>query len=338
MKRKIVLVIAAAIAVSLSFGSVSLAQAPVELKLLAWNAMEAAKNQQSQAWDMFNRIEKNSNGKIKFKFLGGTEVVAQADQAEALRLGALCDVLMTAGSFMTSVTPEGRILGVHEMNGKEIRSSGLYDLLNEAFHKRNIHYLSPLDSYNFLEFNMIFLNEPITKPEDLKGKRIITSASQRPVVDAFGAVPLSTPTNEIYSAMERKLASGYIYIVSPAFFSYGLDKVTQYFVRPGWGHGSTGTFFNWDKFRALPPEYQKLINDTAIAVEQEWESKWSAVWQKDLDAYKKSKMKEIRLAPDVGKRLQAKYFDAQWETILKQCPEYGPKAKKLISDFHAKKK
>jgi len=125
----------------------------------------------------------------------------------------------------------------------------------------------------------VFLNEPITHIKDIKGLKFHSISLFKPMLDYYGGVSVQLPVGEeIYTAMDRGLVDGYLTILGSGFFFNSLDKVTNYWVTPGWGHSSTGTFINYDALKSLPAEWQKILDDTAVDKEKEWASKWLDIW------------------------------------------------------------
>src|SRR5690625_5723612 len=58
------------------------------------------------------------------------------------------------------------------------------------------------DSYD------VFSREPIRSVEDFKGKKVrINGKSERPFVEALGAVPVSIPVEDIYEAFDKGMRS-----------------------------------------------------------------------------------------------------------------------------------
>lgn len=232
---------------------------------------------------------------------------------------------------MTGVIPEAGVMDITNMSAKELRETGIHDLLNEAFHEKgNMHLLMRLESGNWIEANSLYLNEVIDKPEDLKGMVLRASGGQRPLLEAFGATVVYHPGPQIYTSMERGLIDGFAYPLVLQFFGYGLPTVTKYFVTPGYGQQSAGLWFNLDVWDSLPKQYQDWMNEAVAETEADWADKTVPIYEGYREKFIEEGMQEIKLSPDGGKRLVKGFYEMYWEKILDKSPELGGKMKIII--------
>jgi len=275
-----------------------------------------------------NRIEKNSGGRIKFDFLGGTEVIPSFEQGEAVKSGVV-DAAFVPSGYLKGMVPEGLALTNTPINSPERRAIGFYDLLNEIYQKHNLYYVMNCDASGYPEHFHIFLNTVIDKPEDIKGMKLRASGTYRPTLEYFGASVVVMPVTETYTAMERGLVDGFAFPADSPFFNFSMQEVTKYYVNPGFGSPIVCFFINLDVWNSIPGDLQKLIMDTVIEAEKEWVTKFYTYHEGILGEMDKAGMTAINLPEDAGNRLQKAWYDCNWKDIIEKSPVYGPKLRAL---------
>lgn len=77
----------------------------------------------------------------------------------------------------------------------------------------------------------LWSTKKVTKIDDLKGMKIrITGRGWKPIIESWGAVPVSVDPAEMYSSLEKKVIDGVIYSLLGGW-GYKLQEVTPYVVR-----------------------------------------------------------------------------------------------------------
>ncbi len=302
---------------------------PIVLKLILWDV--ASKNQDDWdlgGWELVNRLEERSAGKIKFNHIGGPEVIPAREQPEAVRNG-VADVTWSPTAYAAGFVPESNAIALTPIKRTECRKNGHYDIMNKAFNKGNLYYLQAINSSGYSEMFHFYLNIKIDKPEDLKGVKIRTSALTRAVADAFGAVSVSTPLPEAYTALERGMVEGVILPAEPMLFKFSLPDVLKYYVNPGFMAAQSACLINLDKWNSIPADLQKLMIDTACEVEEDVAPTYWRWHEEFLLELEKSGMTAINLPQDAGERLVQAFYKAAWDTIVKNSPEYGPQLREI---------
>ncbi len=100
---------------------------------------------------------------------------------------------------------------------------------------------------------------PVETPEDLKGLTLRTPAGLiTDLVTSLGASPVVMAPPDMYEALEKNNINGYVF--EPAgITNFKLQEVTKYITDMPLYDGAFGLVMNWDKWNALPPEYQAII-------------------------------------------------------------------------------
>jgi len=293
-------------------------------KVLAWSSLPSVMEaQQPAAWDLFSKIEEESGGKITFEFVGGTEIYPLFEQGEALVAGTICDVLMSGGGFIASTSPG--LLAVANSVGTqaEKRANGFVDLVNEIVAEDGVFWLTELDPSGYDDWNMIFLNEPITTLDDLEGLIIAVAGPQQfHVINHFGGVGTFMGPAGFYTAMERGTVDGYVYpLLSTAWFGRGLEEVTEFFVTPGFSGSGVGIFFNLDVWESLPQDSRDLIMEMTLEMEEEWTPRWLATYERYMAQFRMAGIGELRLSAADHAALEAVNYDLEWDAIFEMLQD-----------------
>jgi len=115
--------------------------------------------------------------------------------------------------------------------------------------------------------------KPFKTVEDLDGLRLrIDPVSGAPLKD-YGAVLTTLPGPEIYTALERGMIDGVIWIWTYTFGSYKLYELSQY-ATLGIDLKVTDmyTFVNKDAWNKLPDEWKKLANFSASKATERYDN------------------------------------------------------------------
>jgi TRAP-type C4-dicarboxylate transport system substrate-binding protein len=103
---------------------------------------------------------------------------------------------------------------------------------------------------------------PITKLEDLKGKKIRFQGVQlKNVIDAIGAVPVPVPPPETQDALSKGIVDAATFPHEGAA-SFDLGTVVKYSVEPGISSATFAVVMNPGSYDALPGELKTLIDKT----------------------------------------------------------------------------
>jgi TRAP-type C4-dicarboxylate transport system substrate-binding protein len=275
-----------------------------------------------------DKINKRAEGKLKIDWLGGPEVMKSFDQIVALKSGTIDMILYYPFGYMKSLMPECEAKGSSELAEWEERKTGAFELWCDIFQKRvNAQYLGRFHS--MVKFTL-FSNKMIKGIDDIKGMKIRVMPLYIPFFKALGASPVTIAPDEIYTAMERGVVDGFMYVnVGPV--SWGLHEVTKYSVEPGVFQMEPATMVNMDKWTKIPPDLQALMMDVMQDMEYIASMRNVMLEQKEIAIRTKAGMKVIQLPPADAEKFIKTASDTTWAYLVQQSPEYGPKLRDLTS-------
>jgi TRAP-type C4-dicarboxylate transport system substrate-binding protein len=271
-------------------------------------------------------VEQTYPGELDVQYIGGPEVIPNREQVEAVRNG-LVDIVFTTVGYYVSVIPEVDALTLTNFSPWEERANGVNDFLNQIHEQRaNCHYLGRMGTG--IPFTL-YLNRPIARA-DLSGLKIRCSPTYIDFLKRLGAQPLVIPPPDVYTALERGLADGYIW---PAGLirDWGWNEVTKYIVAPSFGVATNVVLVNLDAWIQLPGHLQELL----VAAEEEAEhlavERGRRHVEKESIALQKQGIQIIQLPPDEARKLTDAAYSSLRMIVLKKSPQNGRKLIKMLS-------
>jgi tripartite ATP-independent transporter DctP family solute receptor len=211
-------------------------------------------------------LEEKSNGKFQVEIFPVGQLGDATQQAELLQNGGIEFGILSPGTTGTLV-PENQLFSLHFLftddmkKNQEILNSSvaLNELLSEIYLEKNIKVLSYWPE-GFMQWTS---NKPLNKPEDFKGFKMRTMASQMIVAayEAYGSNPTPVPYMEVYSGLQLNMIDGQ---ENPMFAIEEMKfyEVQDYLTLSNHSIFVTTTSVNPDFFNSLPSEYQEMVLET----------------------------------------------------------------------------
>jgi len=213
-------------------------------------------------WQYKEWVEAASNGQLIIDIKGNGEVIPTEEQIFALSKGRI-DMIFSMGDDISQMTPLGSAMVLTDMPPWEEREKGIWDFYREIIARDcNAYWLGPLYSAQFFTLTT---NVKAMGPNDLKGKKIRAGSSFFNSVKAVGAVPVSVPMMEIYTAMERGTIDGFV-MVPVGYTQFGWHEVSKYWVGPPLLEGSTPScpLINMDVWKSLSKKEQMWLTQPIV--------------------------------------------------------------------------
>jgi TRAP-type C4-dicarboxylate transport system substrate-binding protein len=127
----------------------------------------------------------------------------------------------------------------------------------------------------------LYTKFPVTKLEDMKGRKIGGSGRNIPVyIKATGAIPVSNVVAEKYEMLQRGVTEGEVM----SFFmmtDYKIYEVVKYLYSVSVNRAVTNAFcIHKDSWNAIPEDIQKIMLEEAVATEK-WECQMEPQWMEE---------------------------------------------------------
>lgn len=277
-------------------------------------------------------VNERAKGELKIDYVGGPEVIPVADQPKAVKSGVI-DMLQTPVAYYKPFLPEGGAHAISPYTPLEERKVGYYDwLLGLHKAKMNSYYLGRSGSIS-VGFN-IWSKIPIARPQELVGKKTISSGLHLPFAKALGMVPVTLEHTEHYTALQQGLVDMTIDKVTVVAIK-DLYDVVKFVVDHEFYKGNNTLLVNLDKWNKLPKHLQDLLIAVSIEVEEK------VIPAHDREVRDKSwaevnasgKVQRIKFSPEDTKWFYDLANQCQWSEVKKAV---SPEAYAKLREFLAR--
>ena len=259
--RSMVIVLAAVLFVAFAMPAGVMAQQKViELTYGTPYGPDHTFSKTDQKW--FAKIEKETNGRVKFKpFWGGAIIGARAEAIDEVAKGVADIGFISVGQAKTGYDIAKAnflfFMGANVNNGYTIFKQVLKAVpeIEKEYKGLKVMCWSSGTQYDLLS------NKPVRKLADMKGMRVKTLGDAPSVLKDLSVEGVNSPMTEVYVSMQKGILDG-------AFVTYStlkvlrLAEVGKYYTminlyRPHSG-GRVMSLTTWNK---LPPDIQKIFEN-----------------------------------------------------------------------------
>ncbi|MGX1100931.1 TRAP transporter substrate-binding protein DctP [Amorphus sp. MBR-141] len=275
--------------------------------------------------DFVAAVNEKGAGLVKIDGIVGPEALPPAQLGSAMRSG-IVDIIGVPPSYLSSLVPGIEGLSQPSIDLAEMRTNGTWDALTKALAERANAY--PLAHFGDVSFH-IFSNKPIESVDDLKGMRVRTTNTYRAFLEAAGAIPVSTSRGEIYTSLERGVVDAYINIPSEVKPN-GWQEVTKYRIDPGFYASTVLIAINLDTWNKLSDAQKAFMEDMGAYTESEIAQSLVDGDAAAADDLASEGMEVITLDEAEGDKLRTLAYEASWDNIVEQAPEFGAELRELI--------
>ena len=224
--------------------------------------------------DMINNA---CEGGIKWKHLGGPEVLPGLQQFGAARSGVL-DASFLVTAYYFGEVPEAYCVYLSQISNDEEWNNGARALIDKLHQEKSVKLLGRWLSY--MPF-YIWVNKPVKRPKDLAGIKLRGGGvCYDPLFKALGATPVQIPYPDTYNALQRGIIDGFGWPMQ-GVSDAGWVEVTKYCIEhPFYEHNNGLILMNLDKWNSLPKHVQNTITQATRAWESDMEAYHKAEWEK----------------------------------------------------------
>ncbi len=288
--------------------------AAAETTLKASSALGTSREQTQSYINYFlNVINAEGKGIVQTKYIGGPEVTPPRKQAAALKRGSF-DITMSPASYYIGIVPEGYAILVTNMDAKGLRASGGFALLDAAHQKKGNAKLIAWGESNGA-FNTYLAKKPAMMSNgqvSLKGFKMRSTATYRPLFEFLGATPVGMKSSEIYTGLQRGVIQGFG-SPSSGLVRIGVKGMVKFRVDPSYYRLNNFTIMNLDVWKALSREGKALVQKTALTYEAASDKFYLGQAAKDEMEMKSSGMSIISLKGAAAKDYVNAANSAVWK-------------------------
>jgi TRAP-type C4-dicarboxylate transport system substrate-binding protein len=225
------------------------------------------------AGEWAKEIEKRTQGRMKITlFPGGT--LTPADKCYDGVVKGISDIGMSVLGYTRGKFPLTEVIDLPLGYKSGVAATGLVNQYYQHFQPKEFEEVKIL----YLHAHgpgILHMKKAVHKLEDLKGMRIRSTGLSAKVVSALGGTPVAMPMGETYDALKRGMVEGSM-APQESLQGWKWGEVVK-FTTESFGSAYSTAFFvamNKEKWNALPPEIQKIIEE----VNKEWIEKTGKLW------------------------------------------------------------
>lgn len=209
------------------------------------------------------RITALTEGRVTFQYFPASQLGTLADLPTLVRSGA-ADIGLVAAGILPGEFPLSAVAGIpgtaKTATGATMAYAKITAQDGPLSRELTDKGLKPLAYFGLPQYEIFMTNKPIRALEDLRGAKLAALGGlQQEVVIALGASPVSVPTSDTYTALERGTVDGKI-IPYPSARGYRLEEVTKYATAgAALGTSVVGYAISQRRWDALPADVQEAI-------------------------------------------------------------------------------
>lgn len=210
-----------------------------------------------------DELKQRSDGRLNITIFPSSEMGPVQNLADYARTG-VADITWyltgaTPGRFpLTEIIQLPYMAGSAEIGTQALNDPDVLQLLEPEYQGLKILYLLTTQPGNLLTST-----KPVRTVEDMKGLRIrFASVTIKSFIAALGGTPVGVPPSGIADAMQKNTIDGSFLDYGGADTAFHLGGIVKYSTEMYSFVSSFGVVMNPDSFAKLPPDLQKLIDDT----------------------------------------------------------------------------
>ncbi|NRP21182.1 Solute-binding protein [Ensifer adhaerens] len=209
-------------------------------------------------------VEAKLPGQFRFNIVKSGALGGEKEVAEGVRLGSVQASLSTVSS-LSGWTPELQLLDLPFLfrDADHVRKTVDGAIGGELKQKLLSQNFVVADFINYGARHLL-TKEPVTKPEQLQGKRIrvIQSPLHTKLWSAFGTTPIGIPITETYNALATGVADA-MDLTKSAYAGFKLYEVVPYLTETGHIWASGVVYYSSDFWSRLNDEQKSVFEQAS---------------------------------------------------------------------------
>lgn len=281
---------------------------------------------QAPVW--VEQINAALKGKLNVRYIGGPEIMPGLQQAEAASKGVI-DIVMVPTAYYQSQLPEASAFSLSRKSATEEREpGGFYDAMVKRHETLNIRYIGRVHYGNFY----IWTKDKVATIDGLKGVKLRTTALYDRFMKRLGAIPVTVPEAETYTAIEGGTVSGIGWPVSGPR-ERGWTKVIKNVIDlPFYSASNVLIVMNQDKWKALPPDVQAKVIEVTAAFEPKMVKHFKDAENAEWAELQKLGVARNKFSDAENKKYLDAANDVEWENLATKLPDRVAELRRLTGN------
>jgi TRAP-type C4-dicarboxylate transport system substrate-binding protein len=275
-----------------------------------------------------DKVKELSGGQIVFEYVGGPEVVPANDLYSWVKNGSLDGAWMWGNLTRGDVPGAGAAMSASNQTWDESRAKAM-PVLNAEFNKKGVYLLGSLQASRSA-YNMIgFRNKQIAKVDDLKNMKVGRGGVTVDFLKAAGAVNVVLQRPETYTALQQGTVDACISTPS-TFNDLTLTEVIKFGLTQYFSGSGDISIINLEKWNKLSKAQQDIILKAEAETEAWGTENFDKLMGDHVTKMEKAGVKMFSLPADEAKKFYDTLYKAEWDAVIRDAPEAGPKLKEVL--------
>lgn len=221
--------------------------------------------------DFITTVEKETNGRVKFKFFHSGQLYKGKEEFAAMERGEI-DMCAPNDLYLTGIVPETGIsnlpfLWATPADMQASLDAGLWNLgINQKFEQHNVKVLGTAAGGPYQIYSKDFI---VTSPADLKGKKWgVSGSTASKAIELMEGSPTTMSSGELYMALQRGTING---CTRPLITGLGrkLYEVVDNLSITNMAYFTCVLAINMEKWNSLPEDVKNIMIKAAKQRDQQ---------------------------------------------------------------------
>ncbi|MBW1777265.1 MAG: C4-dicarboxylate TRAP transporter substrate-binding protein [Deltaproteobacteria bacterium] len=214
-----------------------------------------------------DEVKKASDGELEIQIFWSNALGAAKENLTLLRTGAIDMAGMSAGFFSAELpfysAPNSLPMALDNICQSSALMKALMERIPAFEEEAKANGIKPI-FFHLLNPYLLVTREPVTKLDDLKGKKIRTWGEDMPrLVQAAGGTPVTIFLPELYENLQRGVIDGCPFSVD-FVVTYKIYEVAKHITEVVmWEGPAWGVIMSQKSWEKLSPDHQAIILQTA---------------------------------------------------------------------------
>ncbi len=338
MKRKGYLIFVAGVCLAMLVAVIPLsacgqkytAENPLVLDYATW--LPPALPEHDVILAFYQGLEDATGGAVKTEF-HWAGVMGKPEELYGLAVDGVIDIAHFGAGYMPGVFP---MLSIFEppinFPSAEVFTKAMMEMYNKGYFDDDLADVKLIEMHTIGPYNLIWAKDKVTTLEQMKGKKLrCPTEGHVNVSKAVGAVPVSTPSAESYSNLEKGIVDADWQIFDSAYV-YKLQEIAKYATEMRLMTFLHVIVMNKDTWNELPQAGKDYIEQNSYNQAINASRAYDAHNASGKKVYQDAGTEVVELAPGEREKLD-ELLAPLWTQWIDDREAQGLPAKKAADDF-----
>jgi len=263
-------------------------------------------------------IKSRTNGQVEIQIFPMSQLGNERDLVEGIQLGTI-DMIAVSNAMVSNFVPETIVFDLPYLFADQ--DHALRALLSPAGQRTTklveqkvgkvlAYYATGVRS----AFNRV---RPVRTPEDMKGLkiRVIQNKIYLASINAMGGIATPLPFSEVYGALQQGVIDGAenspVSLLGMKHYEHAkYYSFTNHFVLSGY------VLMNWNRWRSLSPEQQKIFTEAA---QESQKVEYIYEKEKDIESIAELRKQGVQII----EKLNLAPFEERAKAVWREVPEHA---------------